>query len=132
MTTLSMLLRNSINEQLRKTCPETFDPELPDYILLLLTNRKSKQEMMSELNIFLSPRKTQELVDWLFTEIDALKSKRKVPQTREKEKSKEHKKDKREKKKKKKSKTRREKSPIELSSDSDTPEPPPIIHGRRE
>ena len=50
MTTLSMLLRNSINAQLRKTCPETFDPELPDYILLLLTNRKGPVVIYSEHN----------------------------------------------------------------------------------
>ena len=80
--------------------PETFDPELPDYILLLLTNRKPKREMIEELNVFLPKSKTESLVDWLFGEIEALKSKRRVPTDSPRRKK--------EKKKKKKSERRKE------------------------
>ena len=35
--------------------------------------------MIEELNVFLPKSKTESLVDWLFGEIEALKSKRRVP-----------------------------------------------------
>ena len=78
MTTLSSLLKAGINEQLKKTSPEVFDPELPDYILCLLQNRRPRREMIKELEVFLPPQQTKTLVDWLFNEIDLIKKERKV------------------------------------------------------
>ena len=97
---------------------EQSDPELPDYILLLLTNRKPKREMIDELNVFLPKSKTASLVDWLFGEIEALKSKRRVPvvQSANKEssspksKKKERKRDRDDRDRKKKKKDRRERT----------------------
>ena len=52
---------------------------MPDYILHLLTNLKLKRKMIDELNVFLPKSKTASLVDWLFGEIEAMKSERRVP-----------------------------------------------------
>merc|ERR1719427_1632250 len=129
MTTLSSLLKASINEQLKKTSPEVFDPELPDYILICLKNRKPKKEMIKELEVFLPPQQTRTLVDWLFNEIELLKNKRKVPGKGSTPKKTE--KVRKDKKVKKSKKSKRQESPIELSSDNEL-EPPPLIRGRRE
>ena len=47
--------------------------------MLLLTNRKPKKDMIDELSVFLPPKQTKDLVDWLFQEIEILKKERKVP-----------------------------------------------------
>ena len=56
--------------------------------------------MIEELNVFLPKSKTESLVEWLFGEIEALKSKRRVPTDSPRRKK--------EKKKKKKSERRKE------------------------
>ena len=56
--------------------------------------------MIDELNVFLPKSKTESLVDWLFGEIEALKSKRRVP-TESPKRKKEKRRDRSEKKKKK-------------------------------
>merc|ERR1712062_596486 len=125
MTKLSCLVKNRITAQLKKIAPESFDEELPDYILLLLGHRKPKREVIKDLEVFLSPKQTQELVDWLFDEIEALKLERKIDNNDTK------KAEKKRMKKEKKSRSKRTPSPISLSSESD-PEPPPLDRGRRE
>merc|ERR1712141_284897 len=112
MTKLSCLVKNRITAQLKKIAPESFDEELPDYILLLLGHRKPKKEVIKDLEVFLSTSQTRELVDWLFDEIEALKLERKIDNNDTKKIEK-----KKAKKDKKKNKYRTP-SPISLSSDS--------------
>lgn len=58
-----------------------FDAELPDYILLLLTNRKSKSEVLKELCEFISREKAEEFTEWLYEEIESIKQERRVQKT---------------------------------------------------
>ena len=72
--------------------------------------------MIDELNVFLPKSKTAQLVDWLFSEIEALKSKRRVPTSKvesvsPKSKKKERKRDRDERgERKKKKKDRRDRT----------------------
>jgi len=55
MTTLSSLLKERITGHLEKTIGKgLFDKELPDYVILLLTNGKNKKEITRELCEFIA------------------------------------------------------------------------------
>ena len=55
MTTLSSLLKERITVHLEKTIGKgLFDKELPDYVILLLTNGKAKKEITNELSEFIA------------------------------------------------------------------------------
>ena len=91
MTTLSSLIKNRIHEELKKTV-RVFDSELPDYILLLLTNRKSKSEVQNELAEFINKDKAAVFISWLYEEIESIKQERRIQKTPpKKEKSKKQK-----------------------------------------
>lgn len=41
------------------------DSELPDYMMVLIKNKKSKEDMTNDLNIFLGDH-TADFTDWLY------------------------------------------------------------------
>lgn len=48
------------------------DEELPDYIMVMVANRRSKSQMIEDLNLFLSA-KTSTFVNWLHIVLKKLK-----------------------------------------------------------
>ena len=80
MSTLTSIIKVRIQEQLKKTIRD-FDPELPDYVLLLLTNKKSKSELLKELAEFIARDKAADFVTWLYEEIESIKTERRVQKT---------------------------------------------------
>lgn len=136
MTTLSSLLKERIAGHLEKTIGKgLFDKELPDYVILLLTNGKNKKEIINELSEFIAEITATKLVEWVFNEIDIIK-KEKLKESSEKKKRKEEekrlKRERQEKLKRDQLKEKRTAPPFALSSDEELLKPPPLIRGRRE
>jgi len=136
MTTLSSLLKERIAGHLEKTIGKgLFDKELPDYVILLLTNGKNKKEITNELSEFIAEITATKLVEWVFNEIDIIK-KEKLKESSEKKKRKEEekrlKRESQEQLKRDKLKEKRAAPSIALSSDEELLKPPPLIRGRRE
>jgi len=136
MTTLSSLLKERITGHLEKTIGKgLFDKELPDYVILLLTNGKNKKEIINELSEFIAEITATKLVEWVFNEIDLIK-KEKLKESSEKKKKKEEEKrlklEKQKEEKLKREEKRAAPPAIPLSSDEELLKPPPLIRGRRE
>ena len=74
---LSKKILNSIKEKLNELDAFT-DDELPDYIMIMIANKKSKEGMAKSLELFLETN-TQDFTDWLFALLDEMKEQQKKP-----------------------------------------------------
>merc|ERR1712183_870148 len=74
---LSKKILNSIKTKLNDLDAFT-DDELPDYIMIMIANKKSKEAMTSALQLFLESN-TQDFTDWLFALLDEMKDQQKKP-----------------------------------------------------
>jgi len=74
---LSKKILNSIKAKLNELDAFT-DDELPDYIMIMIANKKSKEAMTSSLELFLETN-TQEFTDWLFALLEEMKEQQKKP-----------------------------------------------------
>ena len=66
----SAQLKNAIVEKL-KEIDRYDDDELPDYIMVMIGNKRSKNDMTSDLNLFLA-EDTPKFIKWLFDHMDDL------------------------------------------------------------
>jgi len=72
---ISSIIRSSIKKKLIEM-GEEIDDELPDYILLMIANRKTRSQINSELKLFLGDSAANALCSWLFKILDKLSEKR--------------------------------------------------------
>merc|ERR1711970_1245410 len=72
---ISSIIRSSIKKKLGEM-GEEIDDELPDYVLLMIANRKTRSQINSELKLFLGDFAADSLCTWLFKILDKLSEKR--------------------------------------------------------
>merc|ERR1712227_599938 len=109
--------QSRITENLKKNVG-VFDPELPDYVVILLANGKPKSEVYEELLEFIPKNKLSAFVTWLYEEIHKIKEERKQEEAKTPPKDKP--------KKEKKAKKSKKNHVIAVSSDDELA-PPPVI-----
>ena len=73
---ISSIVRQSITTKLRELNGD-IDDEVPDYILLMIGNKRTRSEIRGELSLFMSDDDTELFCSWLFKILDKLHEKRK-------------------------------------------------------
>jgi len=80
---ISNVLKTAVKEKLASMdC--LIDDDLPNYIMIMMANRKTKKEMTEALTLFLNDR-TEEFTTWLYQMLDNIRKRReKQKETEEK------------------------------------------------
>ena len=72
---ISSIVRQSITTKLHELNAD-IDDEVPDYILLMIGNKRTRSQIRSELGLFMSDDDTEHFCVWLFKILDKLHEKR--------------------------------------------------------
>lgn len=71
---ISSVLKTAVKDKLAQMeC--LIDDDLPNYIMIMMANRKSKKEMTEALHLFLNER-TNEFTTWLYQMLDSIRKRR--------------------------------------------------------
>merc|ERR1711990_219327 len=70
------IVRQSITSKLRELNRD-IDDEVPDYILLMIGNKRTRSQIRAELGLFMTESETEHFCSWLFKILDKLHEKRK-------------------------------------------------------
>jgi hypothetical protein len=71
---ISSVLKTAVKEKLASMdC--LIDDDLPNYIMIMMANRKTKKEMTEALTLFLNER-TEEFTAWLYQMLDNIRKRR--------------------------------------------------------
>jgi len=80
---ISSVLKTAVKDKLAQMdC--LIDDDLPNYIMIMMANRKSKKEMTEALHLFLNER-TNDFTTWLYQMLDSIRKRReKIKETEDK------------------------------------------------